>query len=108
MGAKHTPGTWVVTGPDDEPYGDIKVGVHQRAVCRLWQDDAPEHSYNAEQWANARLIAAAPDLLTACREAGALIARYIELQGLAPDTAARTADVGIMLGAAIKKAEGRS
>lgn len=60
MGAKHTDGPWEVTGPDDEPYGDITVGLKGRAVCRLWQDDAPEHSYNAEQWANARLIAACP------------------------------------------------
>lgn len=49
-----------MTGPDEDRYGDITVGPEHRNVCRLRQDDAPEHDYNAEQWANARLIAAAP------------------------------------------------
>ena len=31
----------------------------------MWKDDAPVHDYNAEQDANAKLITAAPELLSA-------------------------------------------
>ena len=63
----HTPGPWRAEGPDDEPYGAIGVFAGSHLVCELWQDDAPVPEYNAEQWANARLIAAAPDLLHALK-----------------------------------------
>ena len=61
--SNYTPGPWKVIRPQgDDPYGDITVGAENRHVCRLWQDDAPVHDYNAAQRANARLIAASPDL----------------------------------------------
>lgn len=56
---KWTKEPWRVAGPDDDPYGDILiVGGTERRICRLWQDDAPVHDYNAEQWANATRIVA--------------------------------------------------
>lgn len=68
--AKYTKGPWVVEGPEDEPYGPIKVVAGKRhTIAKLWQDDSPEHDYNAEQWKNAKLIAAAPELLEALKEA---------------------------------------
>lgn len=63
-----TPGPWHVEGPDDEPYGDIRVVGPYGSICKFWQDDVALDA-NPEQWANARLAAAAPDLLTACMQA---------------------------------------
>ena len=63
--AKHTPGPWTTDEDDhDAPHQDIKIkaGKH-RTVCTVWIDDAPVRDFNAEQQANAHLIAAAPDLM---------------------------------------------
>ena len=65
--SKHTPGPWDTDERDhDEPLQNIKIkaGRHH-TVCTVWIDDAPVRDFNAQQWANARLIAAAPDLLEA-------------------------------------------
>jgi hypothetical protein len=63
---KHTPGPWSTDEKEhDEPYQDIRIRSCFRGICRVWIDDAPCHDYNAEQRANARLIAAAPELLAA-------------------------------------------
>lgn len=69
--AKHTPGPWSTDEADhDAPYQDITIcGGRHRRICSVWIDDAPVHDYNAEQKANARLIAAAPELLEALRKA---------------------------------------
>ena len=61
MNAKHTPGPWAVERPYNEP-GIYVTGANPRTsnplICRLMdQAQAPEGE------ANARLIAAAPDLL---------------------------------------------
>ena len=67
--SKHTPGPWKDNNADhDEPYQDIKIKAAGRTVCTVWIDDAPCHDFNAEQDANARLIAAAPDLLEVLRK----------------------------------------
>lgn len=64
----HTPGPWETDEADhDAPYQDIKIKAARRTVCTVWIDDAPCHDFNAEQDANARLIASAPDLLKALR-----------------------------------------
>lgn len=66
--SKHTPGPWDTDlSEHDHPYQDIAVRSGTRTICRVWIDDAPVHDYNAEQLANARLIAAAPELLEALR-----------------------------------------
>ena len=75
MNAKHTPGLWVTDEADhDVPYQDIKIKASKhRTVCTVWIDDSPVREFNAEQKANARLIAAAPELLEALKD---LIAGY--------------------------------
>ena len=68
MTAQHTPGPWVV-GPVDDT-----VVTHLGADGRRYEVAAVEGDYNdPDQWpvmeANARLIAAAPDLLEAAKQA---------------------------------------
>ena len=73
MSTQHTPGPWIGAGPsfgdqfprytteittEDEPYGDGHI-----QICEL-----PFHHHDEENEANARLIAAAPDLLEALKE----------------------------------------
>jgi hypothetical protein len=66
MSTQHTPGPWETDHKDhDSPYQNIKINAGFKTVCTIWIDDAPEHIFNSEQEANARLIAAAPDLLEA-------------------------------------------
>jgi hypothetical protein len=68
MQDKPTPGPWVVTEPSDtDPYDDISIKAGPRTVCRIWQEGRTGSPINAEQWANARLIASAPDLLMALK-----------------------------------------
>lgn len=95
----HTPGPWVLSGwtaPDD--YGwSIKVG------------DAPYRievsAWSASSEADARLIAAAPDLLAELRET--LEALEVRYDG-APDSSTRWMGHRIArLEAAIAKAEGK-
>lgn len=65
----HTPGTWDTDlSEHDAPYQDIVVRSGTRGICTVWIDDAPCNDYNAEQRANARLIAASPDLLEVLQE----------------------------------------
>lgn len=65
--SEHTPGPWTTNHSEhDAPYQDIKIKTEHRTVATVWIDDAPVHDYNAEQEANAKLIAAAPDLLAVC------------------------------------------
>lgn len=67
--SKHTPGPWVTDEVDhDAPYENIKIKAgNHHTVCTVWIDDAPVHDFNAMQYANARLIAAAPELLEALK-----------------------------------------
>lgn len=60
-----TPGPWEDDAKDHTgPNEDIKIrSTGGRNVCLLWIDDAPVREFNAEQWANARLIRMAPELL---------------------------------------------
>jgi hypothetical protein len=68
--AKHTPGPWKHWPKRDRPLVTSEDG--KTPICRTISDDAggpadapPYHQAEA----NARLIAAAPDLLAACEEA---------------------------------------
>lgn len=70
--SKHTPGPWQTDQAEhDAPYQDIRIHAGKGSICCVWIDDAPLHDYNAEQRANARLIAAAPELLEALKQHGA-------------------------------------
>ena len=66
MTRKHTPGPWTTDEREhNDPYQHVRILGGSRAIAELWIDDAPVPEYNAEQYANARLIAAAPELLEA-------------------------------------------
>ncbi len=64
--SKWTPGPWATDETEHEvPYQAIRILGKNRGICSIWMDDAPVHDFNAEQRANARLIAAAPELVEA-------------------------------------------
>ena len=92
--SKHTPGPWATDLPEHEmPYQDIRIKAGRRDIYLLWIDDAPVEDYNTEQLANARLIAAAPELLEAVRTLAGMAESFSdELHKDHPDvTAARAA-----------------
>jgi L-alanine-DL-glutamate epimerase-like enolase superfamily enzyme len=83
MSTQHTPGPWIGAGPsfgdqfprytteittEDERYGDGHI-----QICEL-----PFHHHDEENEANARLIAAAPDLLGALQN---MLAQYNTVHG---------------------------
>lgn len=67
--AKHTPGPWTVF---EHSWSDTSIWTHDSTVATLSiKDEATEDTQaglEARMAANARLIAAAPDLLEALRE----------------------------------------
>ena len=72
--SKHTPGPWICLGPS---FGD-PLPRYTTEICTEWEDqdredviqicELPLHHHDEENEANARLIAAAPDLLEALEE----------------------------------------
>lgn len=75
----HTPGPWVAVnvGSDDEPMMEVRAARiagqpprHSVAICAT--GDSPQEMENA----NARLIAAAPDLLAALKKARVAVSAY--------------------------------
>ena len=87
--SKYTPGPWVV----NDLYADTEIRGPQNSgamICVMspWGIAADEPS---PQRANARLIAAAPELLEALRECRALLSR----SGLSFTSAAQNADSAI-------------
>lgn len=99
---KHTPGPWEVNYREDVPtiaiwscrYGTISP------ICRIWyapEGAPPKREIRETDKANAHLIAAAPELLEACKAA-------------LPMCKAHGANgfIAEMLDIAIEKAEGRS
>jgi hypothetical protein len=77
MGAKHTPGRWILCGTevhDRETHLDehgARIGETPNIIAKTYY--TPTESYDGingtlVQHSNARLIAAAPDLLAACEE----------------------------------------
>lgn len=102
--AEFTPGPWAINGkPDDGFSPDINAFSGRGAygldvIARLFGDVPKFNGSPEEQWANARLIAAAPDLLTACEWAE---------RALAPFSKEPAEKSGIaLLRAAIAKARG--
>ncbi len=82
MTHKHTPGPWSTDEAEhDEPYQDINIRAGSRPICRVWKDDAPVRDYNAEQDADAKLIAAAPDLLEALEDLLQTMEQHEQLAG---------------------------
>jgi hypothetical protein len=96
---KHTPGPWMTDADwmTDEPVVRTPDGDVIAACCALLEGEAP---------ANARLIAAAPDLLEACRAmlqaADELMTEFISKKRATNWGVVNSAMVGA--GAAIRKA----
>lgn len=66
----HTPGPWRVVGAKEEPHGPRYYRIESsliRADAQNLVADVNIYNYGTEGIANARLIAAAPDLLEALR-----------------------------------------
>lgn len=63
--AKHTPGPWGIRNlsSGEVPNGDIEICGSGARICIIEGSDAYHYGWNSEREANARLIAAAPDLL---------------------------------------------
>ena len=113
---KHTPGPWVVDLDQSFTLGGDVVSVEAvtpdgrevvREVCSLMldTDDHPDGPEWLEDAANARLVSAAPDLLTACDRALSLIADVEQqMEGL---HRMHLRNVAETLRKAIAKAEGK-
>lgn len=106
--SQHTPGPWhrgenpgIITIETDEGRGAVKELAHIHAFCpprdRRESDFSLAWIAYREARANARLIAAAPDLLSACQR----VREQLLEQGFV------NAYEGAMLEAAIAKAEGK-
>ena len=99
--SKHTPGPWVVVG-------NLTKYVEARLVGSLMQEVAAcgptlaDEGYGQQQEANARLIAAAPDLLEALRGMFAMWRSVCRAQGWEPEHLAEA----VRAQAAIAKATG--
>lgn len=73
MSAQHTPGPWCVEDPMDFELTIVEAGKETHewrfiASCSLPDGDNDQDFTSGEVQANARLIAAAPELLAACQE----------------------------------------
>lgn len=122
-GPKHTPGPWgyVPSNANHGPYvtnewgaGDIcdcytMSKPSELAVCNGGTSE-PIHFQHEEADANARLIAAAPDLLEALRDAQKALALIVEPDAIKQSTVinafAQTMAAEVKARAAIAKAEG--
>ena len=98
----HTPGPWTVAEPGevDEHYAVLDGFGHTASVYGY-----PEQASTAI--ANASLIAAAPELLDACKLVAACLGDWIEVADRDADTSEDERRLAIAY-AAIAKAEGRS
>jgi hypothetical protein len=102
----HTEGPWFCKFDDFDEELHITSAVLEASnmveICRVGVGfDQP---FEAEQQANARLIAAAPELLAALKAAHAALDSIYETEGLITEERATLARIE----AAIAKAEGRS
>lgn len=97
----HTPGPWKVVGESSDHecgYGVSSVGTRDEGVFRICNTDMDELEM-PEQLANARLIAAAPDMLEALKAARAVMKATYNLPQFAwlPGYNGRTFDENLML-----------
>lgn len=94
--AEHTPGPWTIDPPHDGNY-PIREGPDGYLIATVWKDDS------GFQEGDARLIAAAPDLIAACR---AFVAWDVDEH---PDEfhEGRLESIARMIRAAVEKADGK-
>jgi post-segregation antitoxin (ccd killing protein) len=114
-GVKHTAGPWMAADGPSSVVGWPVVGPMGRSICNVsWMpkkaypdvSDTDYAAFNAECEANARLIAAAPELLTALKRQQANISRWLET-GIPADPE-ESKSISGQIDAAIAKAEGRT
>ena len=105
---KHTPGPWLLAGDDGKSdataYARTPVNQNPLYIARVYGEGvlASSSPGTEERKANARLIAAAPDLLAACKAALSLV------ESLPYDpTDRQTLRINDQIADAIAKAEGR-
>jgi hypothetical protein len=99
--SKHTSGPWAIGGEHDDSLWIEGPAKLDNVICDIVSRDL-ECILAAEDWANARLIAAAPDLLEACQQALVALSSY-RVNPYMPDTVEQLQDT---LRVAIAKAEG--
>jgi hypothetical protein len=118
----HTPGPWVVHDTDRVwvQTTDADANVICDIIGRVWDKSVGGSVIKAEDFANARLIAASPDLLASCKElrdalAGAIrVVLNCGIEDVANRFNAEMRRIGIKPGigvradATISKAEGRT
>ncbi len=68
---KHTPGPWNVEHPYGEP-GTYIAGPHTEIIAQVWKQTRLPASPDDATEANARVLAAAPEMLEALRVVDAL------------------------------------
>lgn len=102
--SKHTPGPWVVDGYEISPKSNMEL-----ATCSVlpmdWNEGRSRHVHGDESEANAKLIAAAPDLLEALDR----LTKWVEVMAEA-QTCEHTGDhpIAIARAALIKALTGES
>ena len=89
--AKHTPGPWIVASQDTET-NEIPIKCGKSILARV----APRPHWDATQEANARLIAAAPDLLFALYACLAELVDVVNAEGGDESEAMRQARAAIL------------
>lgn len=98
---QHTPGPWTALGRDG--YNSIIIRAEHASHWPALVPEFNEIARDPEQEANARLIAAAPDLIDALRDIVARIDCY-DAGRCPPSLAERCREIAL---AAIAKAEGK-
>ena len=71
---KHTPGPWIFTPDDSEAYcaGHVERSGDRYLICQVYTQQ------NGDRKANARLIAAAPEMLVAMEKALPVLEHWME------------------------------
>ena len=102
--AKHTPGPWRQYNPDGRAIWSDRRGIGERAIAKVY---GPTTRECMETFANARLIAAAPELLEAARKKLADCRDYGECNDAALMPGEYCSTECADLARSIAKAEGR-
>ncbi len=97
---EHTKGPWRVTGTAQDFVVRNKGAIYVAGIGRAQGDGQPE--------ANARLIAAAPELLEACRNAQMRLVKIVKEYDVTPDAYPGAYDSIRELEACLALAEGKS
>lgn len=104
MKTKHTPGPWAVRFNGQDTMAHVSANnAGAGVIAHVFQDSDSE----AEQSANARLIAAAPTVLSAAQEMLDVLRKHFNVANMVPRKAVPFNAAYAKLEAAIAKAEGK-